>query len=174
MSFLAVVTDMTTGAKSLVSVEAVAGQGVDPGYGIPDFGGGNYPSGGPVRPQRPVDPGYGQGRPGFTPVDPGYGQGVVRPDRPSNELPPLPPDPVRPGNPIVLPPQIGTLPVFPLEPGNELPGVPPGTIYPPLPPNVPQGKAIVLVAISGVGARWAVIDTSLSAGMPLPPAPEPK
>jgi hypothetical protein len=178
---LAMVTDVNTGAKSLVTVEVVGSQGVDPGFGIPGLGGGNYPSGGPVRPGRPTDPGYG--RPGFIQGRPDQDL-PWGPGRPDNTLPPLPPDPNRPGNPIVLPPEISNgLPVHPLVPGNELPGVPPGVIWPPLPPSVPQGKAIALVAISGVGYRWTVIDTSLSAGwpeppptagQPLPPAPAPK
>jgi hypothetical protein len=65
----------------------------------------------------------------------------------------------------------GHLPVYPAGPDNTLPGVPPGTIYPPLPPEVPKGKAVVLVFISGVGTRWAVIDTSLTPGTPLPGSP---
>lgn len=123
----------------------------DPGYGIPTF---PHPGHG-----LPVFPGVpGHDLPGF-------------PGHPGNALPPLPPDAAHPGNPIVLPPELGTLPIYPAAPGNDLPGVPPGVIWPPLPPNVPTGKALVLVAISGVGYRWTVIDTSLSAGYPLPPAP---
>jgi hypothetical protein len=50
--------------------------------------------------------------------------------------------------------------------GEEPPPVdpPPGTIWPPLPPEIPAGKAIALVAISGVGYRYVVIT------IPEPPA----
>jgi hypothetical protein len=49
------------------------------------------------------------------------------------------------------------LPIHPVGPSNPI-AIPPGTVWPPLPPSVPAGKAIVLVAISGVGYRWAVLD----------------
>jgi collagen type VII alpha len=78
-----------------------------PGNALP--GAPVYPSGGPVFPGGPVDPGYG--RPGWSPVDPGYGGG--RPNlRPDNGLPVGPPG------------SIGTLPVFPFDPtiDNSLPG----------------------------------------------------
>ena len=173
-SFLAMVTDVNTGNKSLMMVEPVA-SGARPDQGLPG-GGGRPDRPGQGLPEQPVDPGFGGGFPGHihrpghdlpnAPVRPGHdlpGQGGERPDA---GLPPLPPDPARPGNPIVLPPEISNgLPVHPVTPGNDLP-VPPGVIWPPLPPNVPQGKALVLVAISGVGKRWAVIDTSLTAGWP--------
>lgn len=87
---------------------------------------------------------------------------------PSQGLPPLPPDQAHPGNPIVLPPQAGQLPIYPVAPDNTLPQLPPGVVWPPLPPQVPQGKALALVAISGVGYRWTMIDTSLTVGWPMP------
>jgi hypothetical protein len=55
-----------------------------------------------------------------------------------------------------------------VSPGHELPNTPPGVVWPPLPPHVPTGKAVALVAISGVGYRWTVIDTSLTVGYPMP------
>jgi hypothetical protein len=73
-----------------------------------------------------------------------------------------------PGHPLPLPPQVDNgLPIYPARPDHALP--PPGVIWPPLPPSVPQGKALAVIWISGVGARWTVIDTSLSAGWPSPP-----
>jgi hypothetical protein len=78
-------------------------------------------------------------------------------------LPPLPPtvwppNPTLPSQPIHLPPPVaGTLPIYPVTPSHPI-TLPPGTIWPPLPPSVPPGKAVVLVAISGVGWRWAVLD----------------
>jgi hypothetical protein len=134
----------------------------DPGYGIPTF---PHPGQGlPVFPGMP-----GQDLPNF-------------PGHPGNALPPLPPDLAHPGHPLPLPPEISNgLPIRPALPDHDLP--PAGVIWPPLPPYVPQGKALALVAISGVGYRWTVIDTSLSAGwpspppvagMPLPPAAAPK
>jgi hypothetical protein len=132
------------------------------------------PDQGPVRPGRPVDPDWGidepehiwgggrpdQGLPrpphtwpkppgGGLPVDPGWGVGG-RPgfgDRPDHGLPIWPHVPGKPDN--TLPPVEGEGPP-PTDP-------PPGTIWPPLPPSVPEGKAIVLIAISGVGYRYAVI-----------------
>ena len=190
-SFLAMVTDVNSGNKSLMMVEPVAA-GARPDQGLPG-GGGRPDQGLPGGGGGPVDPGFGGGFPGqIHRPDQGLPGGGGRPNRPDQDLPwgsgrpdqglpgqggerpdqglpPLPTDPGRPENPIVLPPSIGNLPVFPVAPDNTLPGVPPGVIWPPLPPNVPQGKALVLVAISGVGKRWAVIDTSLSAGWPSPP-----
>lgn len=128
-------------------------EGVDPGYGIPTFP--HVGQGLPVFPGRP-----GNDLPNF-------------PGRPGNELPQLPPDAAHPGHELPLPPQISNgLPIYPGRPDHDLP--PAGVVWPPLPPSVPSGKALALVAISGVGYRWTVIDTSLTAGMPLPPTAKPK
>jgi|SRR5580692_1009690 hypothetical protein len=142
-----------------------------PGQGLPR----------PPRPGRPIDPDWGWGgsehpdqglpsrprpphvwpRPpgGGLPVDPSWGVGGGRPggtppDRPDHGLPIWPSIPGKPDN--SLPPVEGVDPP-PTDP-------PPGTIWPPLPPNIPPGKAIALVAISGVGYRYAVIT------IPTPPA----
>jgi hypothetical protein len=125
--------------------------GAHPGQGLP-WGPGHPEQGLPPFPGRP-----GQDLPHF-------------PGTPGHDLPQLPPDPARPSQPIALPPQSGNLPVYPVPPGTT---IPPGVIWPPLGPGAPQGKALALVAISGVGYRWAVIDTSLVAGMPLPGGPPP-
>jgi hypothetical protein len=157
------------------------GPPVYPGQGLP---GGGFPGQGYPGQGLPGGPGHHPGQP--LPPFPGLpGQDLPNfPGLPGQPLPPggiagqpLPPLPTVPGNqpgqpalPIALPPQHGTLPIFPATPGNPLP-IPPGVIWPPLGPNAPQGKAIALVAISGVGYRWTVIDTSLSVGWPLPPSP---
>jgi hypothetical protein len=113
--------------------------------------------------------------PGSRPGRPG------RPDRPDNSLPTLPGIPDNglpdggtvidlPSNPIALPqpPQLNPppkpvwpgVPIYPLPPTiNPPPQV--GVIYPPLPPAAGSGKVLALVFISGVGARWTVLDTSL-------------
>jgi hypothetical protein len=139
------------------------GWGVDegrPGQGLPGFPGrpGHLPS----RPGRPIDPGFGWGggeRPGHLPsyggrpIDPGYG--------------------VEEGGEIGIwpvPPEGGALPGVP---GQPLPPVdpPPGTIWPPLPPSIPAGKAVALVAISGVGYRYVVITIPPAGERPgVPPA----
>jgi len=157
---------------------------VDPGYGVdegPDpgwgWGGSEHPDQGlpgggwgggrpghlPARPGRPVDPGWGWGggeRPGHglprpphvwpkppgggLPVDPDWGVGGgEHPD----QGPIYPVDPAHPDN--ALPPVEGEGPP-PTDP-------PPGTIWPPLPPEIPAGKVIALVAISGIGYRYAVL-----------------
>jgi hypothetical protein len=151
------------------------GGAVDPGFGIPGFSVGRPGHDLPWAPARP-----GHDLPMF-PGHPGHDLPMF-PGTPGNALPPLPPDMAHPGHPLPLPPEISNgLPIRPASPGHELP--PPGMIWPPLPPTVPSGKALALVAISGVGYRWTVIDTSLSAGWPvppptagtpLPPAPAPK
>jgi hypothetical protein len=137
----------------------------DPGFGggLPAYGGGQPDNSLPWGPGHPSN---------ALPFPPGHpGNGLPRPPVfPGNDLPQPPPD--ASNKPIVLPPPpVVGVPVFP---GLGLPEIPPGTIWPPLPPYLPGGKVIVLVAISGVGWRWAVLDTSLSAGTPLPPAAQPK
>jgi hypothetical protein len=131
----------------------------DAGGGHPDQG---LPGGPPSHPGNrppgsaggPVDPGWGGG----PPLHPGHrppGSGGGHPDQ---GLPGQPPHaghlPVWPVDP--------THPIAPPSPGHELPPVdpPPGTIWPPLPPDaeLPDGgKAVVLVAIEGVGYRYVVI-----------------
>jgi hypothetical protein len=106
--------------------------GEHPSQGLPGFPGApGHPGHLPARPSRPTDPGYG--------VDEGSGE--------AGQLPVWPLDPEHPDT--------GLPPV----PGHPLPPIdpPPGTIWPPLPPAVPAGKALVLVFISGVGYRYAVV-----------------
>jgi len=122
----------------------------------------------------PVDPGFGN--------RPGYGGGY-----PSQGLPGSPGHPRGPGH--VSPPifhpghpdhglpsggHVGNqLPWSPGSPDNSLP-VPPGITEPPVPPDL-ASQVIVLWHLPGqVEWHGKVIDPSLSAGMPLPPAPEPK
>lgn len=150
-------------------------QGLPGGGGYPDQGlpgGGGYPDqglpGGGGRPSHPI---AGGGRPPHT----------WPPQKPS--FPPGPTDPEwgvdaggSPSHPIYIP----------VGPGHELPGgepgapdqglppvaggpkpptdPPPGTIWPPLPPGLPAGKCAILVWISGVGHRYAIID--------IPPSPD--
>jgi hypothetical protein len=70
---------------------APGGRPIDPGYG---WGGGEYPSTGPVRPGRPVDPSWGinEGRPdqGLPGLPPGPAHPWVPPS--GEELPPPPED----------------------------------------------------------------------------------
>ena len=116
------------------------GRPIDPGWGV---GGGEHPSHGlPGFPGAPGHPGHlpSYGRP----TDPGYG---VDEGAEAGQLPVWPLDPDKPEH--GLPPTPGH-PLPPLDP-------PPGTIWPPLPPSVPPGKALVLVAISGVGYRYVVV-----------------
>jgi len=142
----------------------------------------------------PVDPGYGHpegGHPGQgLPGRPGWGG---FPDRPSQGLPGFPGAPGHPGHLPARPSrptdpgygveegegEAGQLPVWPLDPehpdtglppvaGHPLPPIdpPPGTIWPPLPPSVPAGKVLVLVYISGVGYRYAVLTVEHGGGEP--------
>jgi hypothetical protein len=118
---------------------------------------------------RPVDPDFG--------IDEGVGIDNTLPGgRPPMVWPPkFPPAPTDPewgvggsGG--------STLPIFqPVGPDNTLPPVaghkpvedpPLGTIWPPLPPGLPAGKVAILVAISGLGYRYAVIE--------IPPEATPK
>jgi hypothetical protein len=140
------------------------GRPVDPDWGVdegeyPDQG---LPGGGhfwPERPgNRPPRPPHTWPRPpggGGLPIDPGWGVGG-RPERPGHGLPIFPSIPGKPDN--SLPPVDGEEPP-PVDP-------PPGTIWPPIPPEIgiPPGKVIALVAISGVGYRYAVLT------IPTPPA----
>jgi hypothetical protein len=89
-----------------------------------------YPSGQPV-------PGGGHPDQGL----PGGGGG----SHPSTQPIPVPPNQVWPNPPAT--------PIIPPNP-------PPGSVWPPLPPgpDVPTGKALVIVYISGHGARYAVVD----------------
>lgn len=161
---------------------------VDPDYGIeegehpeispPEEGGGGDEEigGGPVLPNpppgiwppltpehpwRPVDPGWGQGRP------PTAGQPLPRP----------------PGG----PPQVGGGPAQPPGlPGQGLPGeppvvgggpaLPPGMIWPPLPPGV-SGHYLALVLIAGMPGgpkyRYVVVDAGLRPDQGLPGRPRP-
>ena len=127
-------------------------EGARPGQGLPGSPG--RPGHLPARPGRPVDPGYGWGgeRPshpiapgGGRPVDPGYGVDIEGGGG-AGQLPVWPVDPDHP--------------IAPPSPGHPLPPVdpPPGAVWPPLPPSVPEGKVIALVAISGVGYRYVVLE----------------
>jgi hypothetical protein len=99
---------------------------------------------------------------GGLPVDPDWGVGIGHPD---HGLPIYPVDPAYPDN--TLPPVPGVDPP-PVDP-------PPGTVWPPLPPDVPPGHAIALVAITGVGYRYIVVDIvpTPDQGLPSQPAPAP-
>jgi hypothetical protein len=130
---------------------APGGRPIDPDYGV-DEGVGVWPRPPVQRPPHvwPRPPGGG------LPIDPGWGVGG-RPERPSHGLPIWPSIPGKPDN--SLPPIEGIEPP-PVDP-------PPGTIWPPLPPEVPPGKAIALVAIAGPDGviwRYTVIT------VPTPPA----
>ena len=131
---------------------------VDPDYGIDigGDGGDEYPDIGLPEPPpgiwpplRPEDP--------WRPIDPGFGHG--RPERPST-------GPVVPGRPVD--PGFG---VGSEHPDQGLPSLPPGTIWPPLPAGV-RGKFLVLVLIGGGGRgahyRYAVIDAGLRPDQGLP------
>jgi hypothetical protein len=141
---------------------------------------GDHPSTGPIRPDRPTDPGYGipEG-----PIDPDFG--IPLPPVIDNSLPPqidngLPPTypvypshglPIGPGHlpspPVTTwpPPQ----PIFPggvpIYPDNTLP-MPPGAVWPPVPGI--KGKVLCFVWIVGVGYRWTVLDPSLKPDIGLP------
>lgn len=122
--------------------------------------------------QRPTDPGFGRPGGGWEPVDPGYGGGHPRPDRPDQGLPgyghpdqglpghghpgnALPTPPVRPSQPIALPPGMWPphLPPGANVPGNELPPeqpifIPPdpdlGIEQPIYLPSLPAGVALLI------------------------------
>lgn len=153
---------------------------VDPGYGRP---GGGRPGQLPSYGERPVDPGFGNWP--ARPVDPGWGVGEAGPGQlpvfPSHgtpgQLPILPDKPPKPpggeNKPVYPGGGAGQLPVFPATPEHPLPpypgqplppvDMPPGTIWPPLepdaglPPQLPDGKAIVVCGIPGVGWRYVVV-----------------
>lgn len=136
------------------------GRPVDPGFGI-DLGAGIdntlpspppgvFPPLVPSHPIQPAPPGTPPGviwPPLFGPVDPGYGHGGVVPPHPSGQ-------PVPGGG----------------RPDNALPGGGGGQIDNAL----PSKTYWVVVGIPGVGWRYIACDPSLVAGMPLPPAPQPK
>lgn len=167
-------------------IDEHTGRPIDPDYGVDE----GVP-GAPVRPDHGFNPDYpSQGLPPF-PGRPGNRPPGSYPGRPGNRPPgsyPGRPDtgPVRPGRPTdpdygieesgspeiwPIPPGGGGLP--PIA-GHPLPPVdpPPGTVWPPLPPIVPEGKVIALVAISGIGYRYTVLTVPPPiAGHPLPPTP---
>jgi len=159
--------------------QGLPGAGGHPDQGLPGYG---HPSGQPIYPGGPTDPGFGGGRP-------------QRPKPWPPTSPSFPPDATDPEWGVETHPH-PSLPIF-LPPGrvdNELPPVagvkppttpPPGTIWPPLPPGLPTGKCAILIWISGVGHRYAVIDVppTVDAGLPsggahpghgLPETPQPK
>jgi hypothetical protein len=116
--------------------------------GLPGLGIGNQLPTGPVYP--------GHGLPGG-PVYPSQGlpgEGGSGP-RPGHDLP---------APPVAhLPPQAGQLPIYPGTPSHPI-AIPPGVVWPPLGPQVPQGKALAVIWIQGLGYRWTVIDTTLQIG----------
>jgi hypothetical protein len=120
---------------------------IDPGYGRPGGGWGG-----------PADPGFGN-RPGG--ADPGYGRPIFHPGHPDHGLPS--------GG------HIGNqLPWAPGHPDAGLP-VPPGVTPPAAVPPDLANQIVVLWHLPGqVEWHGKVIDPSLVAGMPLPPAPAPK
>ena len=154
-----------------------------------DSAGSNYPSnelpgGGHIDNSLP---------PGMPPI------GSTLPEPPPGVWPPLTPSfPIQPAPPGTPPGSIWP-PIHPVYPSHGLPpspghpdaGLPPAPARPgqPLPPSPghpsggpvqPPGSTLpaktwwVVVGIPGVGWRYAAIDPSLDAGMPLPPTAEPK
>lgn len=150
------------------------GRPTDPDYGIeegerpeispPDEGedGDLEVGGGPVVPSPP--PGvWPPIRPeeGWRPVDPGYGQGRPRPPHVGGGPAPEPPAPGRPDQGLPRPER-------PVDPGWGIEeGPPPGTIWPPLPEGV-DGKFWVLALVGGMPGgpkyRYVCIDASLRPG----------
>lgn len=119
----------------------------------------------------PVDPGFGGGRPGYGGGYPSHGlpgsgghpsQPIYHPGHPDHGLP------SQPGHPSQ------GLPIWaPGHPDAGLP-VPPGIDAPAVPPDL-AGQLIVLWRLpNAVEWHGKAMDPSLSAGYPLPPAPEPK
>jgi len=172
---------------------------VDPGWGG-GWGGGNYPSGGPIFPGGPVDPGYGRPGgpyPGNRPPGswggrpdqglPGYGHPGNRPPGSGGGHPDqgLPWAPVRPdqGLPGEQPGIDNSLPGGWGRPDQGLPGAQPkvyAAAVPPTPPtsvNIEEG-AWVIVNVNGVLAwAWAQKPSGGAGGSPdqeLPETPEPK
>lgn len=159
------------------------GRPVDPDYGIPEGerpeisppdegedGDGLEIGGGPIIPNPP--PGvWPPIRPeeGWRPVDPGYGHGRPRPPSVGGGPAPQPPQPPQPpaggigGRPPERP-QPG-----PGDGGEVVPPIelPPGTIWPPLPEGV-DGKFWALVLVGGMPGgpkyRYVLIDASLRPG----------
>lgn len=141
----------------------------------------------------PVDPGFGGGISGERPdnslpelggpVDPDYGAGRPKPPHVwPPQYPPTPTDPEwgidaggSPSHPIILPgAPDNSLPGLPPVAGHlPAPNPPPGTIWPPLPPGLPPGKVAILVFISGLGHRYAIVEIPppVISG---PPTPSPK
>jgi hypothetical protein len=157
---------------------------IDPGFGRPGGGAGHPDHDLPGRPPRPdhglpwVPSRPGHGLPGDPnlPVHPGNrppGSGM--PDRPEHGLPEGPPvHPWLPGFISQRPDQ--SLPLPPVD-GVEPPPAgskPPVGIWPPLPPSVPPGLHAILVWISGLGYRYAIVDVSAHPDQGLPPGAAPK
>jgi len=154
-------------------IDERTGRPVDPDYGVDE----GYP-GAPGHPDHelPGRPGRPPRPPGGRPIDPGFGWGGG--ERPGH-LPSHGGRPIDPGFGVEEGGDIGIWPVppeggaLPGVPGQPLPPVdpPPGTVWPPLPPSIPAGKAIALVAISGVGYRYVVITIPPAGERPgVPPA----
>jgi hypothetical protein len=146
-------------------------EGTDPDYGVdegspgidnelptPTPPPGVWPPLTPEQPWRPIDPGFGSGRP------PHVGGGPARPPRPGQ--------PARPDQ--GLPSEGGERPTHPI--------FEPGTIWPPLPPGV-SGTYWALVLIrgaSGLHYRYVVVDADARPEHPIeepdgePPVAQPK
>lgn len=132
-------------------------EGVDPDYGIDEGAGidnelpepppGIWPPLTPEQPWRPIDPGFGGGRPPH--VGGGPARPPVAPGRPDQGLPAEPPS------------------------AEHLPALPPGSIWPPLPEGV-HGKflALVLIGASGHGAHYRYVVVDADALPERPEAPE--
>jgi hypothetical protein len=123
--------------------------------------------------------GGGDGSPGYPsnalPGAPGHpSQGLPwGPGHPSQGLPGAPGHPSQglppgsagaPSHPIVLPPGESyppnvSHPIVPPDapPGSIWPPLPPNSVWPPLTPGEPT-RALVIVYISGVGSRFAVVE----------------
>jgi len=138
--------------------------GVDEGAGVdnelpevdppdtPDPPPGVWPPLTPEQPWRPIDPGFGGGRP------PHVGGGPARPPRPPGQ-------PARPDQ--GLPGEGGAQPSHPI--------FDPGTIWPPLPPGV-SGTYWALVLIkgpSGLKYHYVVVDADARPEHPIEPPDEP-
>jgi hypothetical protein len=127
---------------------------IDPDYGVDE---GDLPEVEPPEPPIGIWPPLTPEHP-WRPIDPGFGHG--RPEHPSTGPVPTPPTPPAGG--------IGGRPP---DTRPEPPELPPGTIWPPLPPGV-HGKYLALVLVAGmpgVKYRYVVIDADLRPSHPITP-----
>lgn len=132
------------GESGLYHIHFLDASGLHPDHGLPGGGdehpdqglpGGGRPphiGGGPARPGRPVDPGFGRPGLGGRPIDPGYGHpegghGGI----PDHELPENPPPQLMPGFTLVLVRKDGKWHYASLAPSSP----PPRPLPEPLPPG---------------------------------------